>query len=83
MDALNQGLVDCLGKLPDEEEAQVRLSVGMAMNGILEHVLEPLLRSHPELELSEDLWGGLARRRRIARADLDAAEEAAIPYPGT
>lgn len=83
MDALNQGLVDCLGKLPVEEEGEVRLSVGLAMNGILENFLEPLLRNHPELEISEDLWGDCARRRRIARANLDATEEAAVSGPGT
>jgi hypothetical protein len=73
MDALNQGLVECLGKVPSEEEREVRLSVGRAMNGILEHFLEPLFRCHPELEISEDLWGDAARRRRLARTSLDVA----------
>jgi hypothetical protein len=81
MDALNQGLVDCLGKLSDEEEAEVRLGVGYAMNGILKFLLEPLLENHPELELPEDLWGDAARRRRLARTNLDAAAEPAVPDP--
>lgn len=81
MDALNQGLVDCLNKLPGEEEAAVRVSVGCAMNGILEFLLEPLLKNHPELELPEDLWGDAARRRRLARANMDAAAEAEAPDP--
>jgi hypothetical protein len=67
MDALNQGLVECLGVLSQEEEMAVRLGVGKAMNGILENLLEPLLRRHPELEISEELWGAIARRRRLAR----------------
>jgi hypothetical protein len=79
MDALNQGLVECLGKLPGIEEDAVRLGVGMAMNGVLENLLEPLLRGHPELEVSEDLWGEIARRRRIVRTTLDAAAETADP----
>ena len=79
MDALNQGLVECLGNLPGNEEDEVRLGVGMAMNGVLENLLEPLLRSHPELEVSEDLWGEIARRRRIVRTNLDAAAEIADP----
>jgi hypothetical protein len=83
MDALNQGLVDCLEKLPSEEEHEVRLGVGRSMNGILESLLEPLFRGHPELEISEELWGDAARRRRLVRSNLDTAAEAAIPDPET
>ena len=83
MDALNQGLVECLGRLPGDDEDEVRLRVGTAMNGILENLLEPLLRSHPELEVSEALWGEVARRRRITRTNLDAGAEAAAGEPKT
>jgi hypothetical protein len=65
-------------KLPHDEEAEVRRRVGHAMNGVLEYLLEPLLQSHPELELPEDLWGDAARRRRLDRNNLDVAAEADV-----
>ena len=71
MDALNAIIVEAAPHVSAAEEMDLRLAVGRAMSAILENLVNPVLRDHPELDVDEDTWGDIANAR--ARDRLDRA----------
>ncbi len=70
MDALNAILAEAAPHLStEEEERELRRAIAMAMSAILDNLVNPALRDYPELDVSDDQWGEIARnlaRNRLA-----------------
>jgi DNA-binding transcriptional LysR family regulator len=67
MDALNAVLVEAAPSMSPGEEKEIRLSVAKAMSSIIDNIVNPLLRDHPELDVDEDLWETIAVARARGR----------------
>jgi hypothetical protein len=68
MDALNAILAEVEPGLDSAGAQEIRLAVARSMASVLENVVNPALQAYPELEVDEDLWGGIAVARARARA---------------
>lgn len=64
LDDLNRVIEDVEAQLSPEDARELRGAIGLACSGVLEHLVEPLLRAHPDCELSLEEWEGVALRHR-------------------
>lgn len=72
MDALNGVLVELEVHLSENEGRELRGAIAQSMCAILDNIVNPILKSHPELEVDEDLWGEIAvarMRNRLSSVD--------------
>lgn len=72
MDALNAILDEALPRLSGSEEKELRLAIARTISAILDNIVNPALREHPQLEVDEDSWGAIAVARskeRLAAKD--------------
>jgi len=67
MDALNAVFAEALPSMSPAEEKEIRLSVAKVMSSMLDNIINPLLRDHPELDVDEDLWETIAITRARGR----------------
>lgn len=66
LDDLNLLLEDVQPNLEPDDARALRLATGQACSSILEQIVEPLLRAHPECDLPLPQWEevALTHRRR-------------------
>ena len=68
MAALDSVLREALSDASLEEATRLKLIFGQIMGEIAEQIINPALRSFPELVPDESTWAEIARARATARA---------------
>ena len=64
LDELNRIVEEVSSDVAPDDVAALRGAIGRASSSILESIVEPLIRAHPDLELQEDEWTELALKHR-------------------
>jgi len=72
MDALNAIVVETEPHLSKEDGKDVRLAVARSISAILDNIVNPVLRSYPDLDVDEDSWGAIAAARARNRVASNA-----------